>query len=153
MFSDFYIKFRVRKLRLFAFSRSPGGFRELREAGRKNFHLSWYLYVSRRGKELWPKTLGKIRACRPCIENPAVGMIRDLFPNSCIKCLILKHCCFAFFQGPGGFREVREAGRNHFHLSWYLSDAAVTSHKVFRYTYIYIYTHINNNDDNDSDSN
>ena len=26
----------------------------------------------------------------------------------------------AFSEGPGGFREVREAGRNHFHLSWYL---------------------------------
>jgi len=32
------------------------------------------------------------------------------------------------FQGPGGFREFREAGRNHFHLSWYLSDAVVTSY-------------------------
>ena len=26
----------------------------------------------------------------------------------------------AFPGDPGGFREVREAGRNHFHLSWYL---------------------------------
>ena len=23
---------------------------------------------------------------------------------------------FGFFQGPGGFRELREASRNHFHL-------------------------------------
>ena len=29
------------------------------------------------------------------------------------------------FRGPGGFREFREACRNHFHLSWYLSDAVV----------------------------
>ena len=28
-----------------AFSRGYGGFRELREAGRKHFHLSWYLLV------------------------------------------------------------------------------------------------------------
>ena len=26
----------------------------------------------------------------------------------------------ALFGGPGGFRELREAGRNHFHLPWYL---------------------------------
>ena len=45
-FSNFYIKFRVQKLRLLAFSRGSGGFRELREAGRKHFHLSWYLSVS-----------------------------------------------------------------------------------------------------------
>ena len=34
----------------------------------------------------------------------------------------------AFPGGPGGFREVREAGRNHFHLSWYLSVSVVTSY-------------------------
>ena len=44
--SDFYIKVRVLKLRFLAFSRGSGGFRELREAGRKHFHLSWYLSVS-----------------------------------------------------------------------------------------------------------
>ena len=43
--SIFYIKFRVQKLRFLAFSRGSGGFRELREAGRKHFHLSWYLSV------------------------------------------------------------------------------------------------------------
>ena len=32
----------------------------------------------------------------------------------------------AFSEGPGGFREVREASRNHFHLSWYLSVSVVT---------------------------
>jgi len=31
-------------------------------------------------------------------------------------------------RGPGGFRKVWEAGRNHLHLSWYLSDAVVTSY-------------------------
>ena len=39
------MKFRVQKLRFLAFSRGPGGFRELREAGRNHFHLSWYLLV------------------------------------------------------------------------------------------------------------
>jgi hypothetical protein len=28
-----------------------------------------------------------------------------------------------------GFRELREAGRNHFHLSWYLSVPVVTSYR------------------------
>ena len=36
---------RVLNLRCLAFSRGPGGFRELREAGRKRFHLSWYISV------------------------------------------------------------------------------------------------------------
>ena len=40
-----YLNVRVTKLMLLAFSRRPGGFRELREAGRKHFHLSWYLSV------------------------------------------------------------------------------------------------------------
>jgi len=31
-------------------------------------------------------------------------------------------------RGPGGFRKVLEAARSHFHLSWYLSDAVVTSY-------------------------
>ena len=34
----------------------------------------------------------------------------------------------AFPQGPGGFRELREAGRNHLHLSWYLLVPGVTSY-------------------------
>ena len=43
MFPDLYIEFRVLKVRFLAFSGGYGGFRELREAGRKHFHLSWYL--------------------------------------------------------------------------------------------------------------
>ena len=31
-------------------------------------------------------------------------------------------------EGPGGFREVRGAYRNHFHLSWYLVVSVVTSY-------------------------
>ena len=34
----------------------------------------------------------------------------------------------AFPGGPGGFRELREAGRNHFHLSWYLLVPGITSY-------------------------
>ena len=36
-----------------------------------------------------------------------------------------------FSEGYGGFRELREAGRKHFHPSWYLSDAVVTSYGFF----------------------
>ena len=36
------MKIRVLKLRFLAFPRGPGGFRKLREACRKRFHLSWY---------------------------------------------------------------------------------------------------------------
>ena len=86
---------------------------------------------------------------------------KDFFPNFYIKFRILKLRLLAFSRGPGGFRELREAGRNHFHLSWYLSDYVVTSYgqkpwylqnfpgntressatipTVFIYVYIYIY--------------
>ena len=45
IFPDVHIEFRVLKLRFLAFSRGYGGFRELREADRKHFRLSWYLQV------------------------------------------------------------------------------------------------------------
>ena len=35
---------------------------------------------------------------------------------------------FGFFRGPGGFRELREAYRKLFHLSWYLLVPGVTSY-------------------------
>ena len=41
---------------------------------------------------------------------------------------VLYNRFLAFSRGPGGFRELREAGRIHFHLSWYLSDYVVTSY-------------------------
>ena len=44
-FRNFSENFRVLKLRFLAFPGGPGGFRELREAGRNHFHLSWYLLV------------------------------------------------------------------------------------------------------------
>ena len=37
---------------------------------------------------------------------------------------VMKHSVWAFTRG---FRKVREACRNHFHLSWYLSVPVVTS--------------------------
>ena len=41
---------------------------------------------------------------------------------------VLKLRLLAFPKGPGWFREVRGAGRNHFHLSWYLLEPGVTSY-------------------------
>ena len=54
---------------------------------------------------------------------PQKGLIRNIrifFRFSSVKFRVLKLRFFAFPEGPGGFREVREADRNHFHLSWYL---------------------------------
>ena len=45
-----------------------------------------------------------------------------------MKCWVLSNRILAFPGGPGGFRELREAYRNHFHLSWYLLVPVVTSH-------------------------
>ena len=45
-----------------------------------------------------------------------------------MKKRVLKNRFLAFSRGPGGFRELREAGRKHFHLSWYLSVSVVTSY-------------------------
>ena len=35
---------------------------------------------------------------------------------------------FGISPGPGGFRELREAYRKHFHLSWYLCMPGITSY-------------------------
>ena len=58
---------------------------------------------------------------------------KEIFLIFDIRFRVLKHRFLAFSRGPGGFRELREAGRNHFHLSWYLSDTVVTSYKFFRF--------------------
>ena len=41
---------------------------------------------------------------------------------------VLKLRFVVFPRGPGGVGELREAGRNHFHLSWYLLVSVVTSY-------------------------
>ena len=43
-------------------------------------------------------------------------------------CRVEKLKFLAFPGGFGGFREVREADRNHLHLSWYLLVSVVTSY-------------------------
>ena len=54
--------------------------------------------------------------------------IKETLLNCYIQCRVQKLRVWAFSRGPGGFRELREAGRNHFHLSWYLSVSVVTSY-------------------------
>ena len=51
-----------------------------------------------------------------------------MFLISSVKCRVLYNRFLAFSRGPGGFRELREAGRIHFHLSWYLLVPGVTSY-------------------------
>ena len=51
-----------------------------------------------------------------------------MFSNLYVTIRVLQHRYWAFSEGSGGFRELREAGRNHFHLSWCLADAVVTSY-------------------------
>ena len=58
------------------------------------------------------------------------GLIKDYKGNyslNCKKKRVLKLRVLAFSRGPGGFRELKEAGRKHFHLPWYLFDAVVAS--------------------------
>ena len=45
------------------------------------------------------------------------GMFTKFLPTFSGKCKVLNLSCLVFPGGPEGFRELREAGRNHFHLS------------------------------------
>ena len=54
--------------------------------------------------------------------------IKGIAPKSYITFRILKNKFLAFSRGPVGFRELREAYRKHFHLSWYLSVPVVMSY-------------------------
>ena len=53
---------------------------------------------------------------------------KEIFPNLSENVRGLKLRFLALSEGPGGFRKLREAGRNHFHLSWYLSVPGRTSY-------------------------
>ena len=52
---------------------------------------------------------------------------KDLFSMLSQKNRSLKRRFLAFLGGPGGFRKLREAYRNHFHLSWYLLVPGIAS--------------------------
>ena len=52
----------------------------------------------------------------------------DFSSNLSVKNLVLKLRFVAFPEGTGGFRELRGAGRNHFHLSWCLIVPGITSY-------------------------
>ena len=57
-----------------------------------------------------------------------IGLIRNFSRCFLKKIRGLKLRFLAFPEGPGGFRELREAYRNHFHLSWYLLVPGITSY-------------------------
>ena len=50
------------------------------------------------------------------------------FPCFLQKRWVLKRGLLVCIEGPGGFRELREASRNYFHLSWYLSESMVPNY-------------------------
>ena len=52
---------------------------------------------------------------------------KHAFPIPSVNFGVLKLRLLAFSGGPGGFRELRGPGRNHFHLSWYLLVPGITS--------------------------
>ena len=72
--------------------------------------------------------LDAVEGFRKCPPKAIYKDNHKLFLIFSVKCRILKRRFFAFPRGPGGFREVRGAGRNHFHLSWYLLEPGVTSY-------------------------
>ena len=53
---------------------------------------------------------------------------KDCFPNCSLNFRVLKLRFLVFSGCPGGFREVRGAGRNHLHLSWYLMVPGIRSY-------------------------
>ena len=87
----------------------------------------------------------------PPLIGPFKGInkkYKRISPKFHIDIRVLKPRFWVFSRGPGGFRELQKAGRNHFHLSWYLSVPVVTSYGqkprgggfVYRLRYIGLYT-------------
>ena len=52
----------------------------------------------------------------------------SMFMTFSINVRVLQNRFLAFPRGPGGFRELWGAGRNHFHLSWYSPVPGITSY-------------------------
>ena len=66
----------------------------------------------------------------PPLIQPFKGISKDgkRLPLLFLQTNGYRSYALTFFRVHGGFRERREAGRNHFHLSWYLSDSMVPSY-------------------------
>ena len=62
------------------------------------------------------------------IINKEIKYVVSFFAKFPGKLRVLKLTFLAFLGVPGGFREVREAGMNHFHLFWYLIVPGITSY-------------------------
>ena len=72
--------------------------------------------------------IGGIHKIQISIRDLLKEVLFTKFLDLSLKSRVLKLRFLAFPKGPGGFREVREAGRNHFHLSWYLAVPGITSY-------------------------
>ena len=83
----------------------------------------------------------------PCLVHRALlnGYIRKLVAYtltfSSNSWSSISQCFVAFPRGPGGFRKLREACRNHFHLSRYLKMPRVTNYgqKLWGVTFSSLY--------------
>ena len=53
---------------------------------------------------------------------------KEIFPIFSRKFRGFKLRFLALSEGPGGFRELREDGRNHVHLFWYILVPGITSY-------------------------
>ena len=69
-----------------------------------------------------------IRSPGGCPKKGMNQEYKDLFAKFSLKFEVLKLRCLAFSGGAGGFRALREASRNHFHVSWYLIVPGITSY-------------------------
>jgi len=71
-----------------------------------------------------------VKTNSPLIGPPkGINMDKNVvFVIFSVKNRVLYKRFLAFYGGPGGFRELREACRKHFHGSWYLFEPGVTSY-------------------------
>ena len=62
------------------------------------------------------------------VPKPPKGIEKNMFPILFEQARVRNDGFLRISRGPGEFRKPREACWNHFQLSWYLSDAVVTSY-------------------------
>ena len=70
----------------------------------------------------------KLPVPRSKLENLGQNTSNLFFYSHCCEFRFVKYTCLMFSRRPGGFRDLWEACRNHFHLSWYFSDSVVPSY-------------------------
>ena len=89
---------------------------------------AWFTCAMHSGRVSRKLATGRLCSCSDFL-SPTKGVNKEYkeFPlNFAEQIRVLKFRFLAFPGVPGGFRELREAGRNHLHLSWYLLVLGVT---------------------------